>query len=85
MAMLQNYDRVRLITDFFQSSGAALYDVGYIIEVYDDGGYEIEFSDADGVTKAQIVAYEKDLQLAEGVDEALQDRLPVNHFQEHKL
>ena len=61
MAMLQDYDRVRLVTDFFQSSGATLYDIGYIIEVYDNGGYKIEFSDTDGVTKAQIVAYEKGL------------------------
>ena len=61
MAMLQDYDRVHLVTDFFQSSGAALYDIGCIIEVYDNGGYKIEFSDTDGVTKAQTVAYEKGL------------------------
>ena len=74
--MLHSYDRVRLMTGVFESSGAALSDVGYRVEVYDDGGYEVEFSDADGITKAQTVAYEKDLQLAEGIDEIPQNRLP---------
>ena len=74
--MLHSYDRVRLMTGVFESSGAAISDIGYRVEVYDDRGYEVEFSDADGITKAQTVAYEKDLQLAEGIDEIPQNRLP---------
>lgn len=68
--MLQNYSRVRLQTEKFQASGAHLFDVGYIIEVYPDGDYEVEFSDASGNTTAQIVVREEDIQLSEGVYEA---------------
>lgn len=62
--MLDNYSRVRLMTDRFQSQGALCFDVGYIIEVYPDRKYEVEFSDSKGVTTAQIVASEEELQLA---------------------
>lgn len=67
--MLPNYSRVRLQTEKYQSLGAYLFDVGYIIEVYPNGEYEVEFSDANGITTAQIVAHEEDIQLAEGVYE----------------
>ncbi|HET6552558.1 MAG TPA: DUF4926 domain-containing protein [Dyella sp.] len=36
-------------------------DIGYIIEDYGDGNYEVEFSNADGSTRAQVVVNEKDL------------------------
>ena len=38
--------------------------LGYVIESYPGGKYEVEFSDADGITIAQIVAGEEDLILA---------------------
>ncbi len=62
--MLENYSRVRLLTDKYQSEGASCFDVGYIIEVYPDNKYEVEFSGLDGITTAQIVADENDLRLA---------------------
>ncbi len=37
--------------------------LGYVIESYSDGKYEVEFSDANGITIAQIVAGEEDLVL----------------------
>lgn len=40
-------------------------DVGYIIEDYGDGNYEVEFSDADGSTRAQSVIPEIFLQATE--------------------
>lgn len=40
-------------------------DIGYIIEDYGDGNYEVEFSDADGSTRAQSVIPEAFLQSAE--------------------
>ena len=76
--MLPNYSRVRLVTDKYQSSGAMLFDVGYIIEVYADGDYEVEFSSSDGITTAQLVAREEDLQLAEGVSEVPSRELLTN-------
>lgn len=38
--------------------------LGYVIESYADGKYEVEFSDANGITIAQIVVGEEDLILA---------------------
>ena len=63
--MLNNYSRVRLVADKFQSEGAFRDDLGYIIEVYADDRYEVEFSDANGVTFACIVARSEDLQPSE--------------------
>jgi hypothetical protein len=60
--MLENYIRVRLKTNKYQLEGASAGDLGYIIEVYPDGGYEVEFSDENGTTFAQIVAREDELQ-----------------------
>jgi len=39
--------------------------MGYVIEVYPDGNYEVEFSDPNsGVSIAQIVASEAELEAA---------------------
>jgi hypothetical protein len=65
--MVRNYSRVCLLTDRYQSQGLAKGDCGYIIEIYLDARYEVEFSDASGNTFAQIVARREDLQLAEPV------------------
>jgi len=62
--MLENYSRVRLLTDKYQFEGASCFEVGYIIEVYPDNRYEVEFSASDGITTAQIVASEEELQPA---------------------
>lgn len=62
--MLDNYSRVLLLTDKYQSEGAHCFDVGYVIEVYPESKYEVEFSGPDGVTTAQIVADGNELQLA---------------------
>ena len=59
--MLAQYSRVRLVTDRFAKEGATRGMVGYVIEVYPDGNYEVEFSDKDGTTVAQIVAGDEDL------------------------
>ncbi len=61
----ENYTRVRLLTDRFREDGASRFDVGYIIEVYPGGKYEVEFSGAGGVTTAQITVREQDIQSAE--------------------
>jgi len=83
--MLENYSRVRLMSDKFRSQGAAVFEVGYVIEVYPNGDYEVEFSRADGVTTAQIVVREEDLQLAESVAEPPQRKKLTNKLQERTL
>jgi len=60
--MLENYSPVRLLTDRFRSEGAAEGDLGYVIETYPDGVCEVEFSNPQGITFAQIVARENELQ-----------------------
>jgi hypothetical protein len=63
--VFQQYCRVKLLTDRFASEGVKSGDVGFVIEVYENGDYEVEFSDAGGATTAQIVANETDLASAE--------------------
>ncbi|WP_109583611.1 DUF4926 domain-containing protein [Cupriavidus plantarum] len=40
-------------------------DIGYVIEDYGDGHYEVEFSNADGTTSVQAVIQNRDLTLLE--------------------
>jgi len=59
------YERVRYIgpSDCFERIKPS--DVGYVIEDYGDGSYEVEFSEPDGVTRAQEALPEKFLSSAE--------------------
>jgi hypothetical protein len=60
------YDRVRLITDRFRGDGAPLGSVGYIIEAYPDGSFEVEVSDpSSGVTRALVVAKPDEVEQAD--------------------
>ncbi len=52
---IQNYSRVKLLTHFNAQEGVCAGSIGYVIEVYPDDKYEIEFSDKNGITVAQIV------------------------------
>ncbi len=56
---MKNYTRIRLITNRYEDENIPKDSVGYIIEIYDDGEYEVEFSDNDGITIAQIRHYRK--------------------------
>lgn len=69
--MLENYTRVRLETDSYQAEGASRGDLGYVIEVYPGGNYEVEFSRPDGTTFAQITAKETDIQRDEPLEISL--------------
>ena len=60
--LIENYTRVCLCTDRFRDKGVGCGALGYIIEVYDDGAYEVEFSDSNGATIAQVVAREEELE-----------------------
>ncbi len=62
---LDNYSCVRLLTNKYASEGAYEGDRGAIIEVYNDDAYEVEFSDNDGITVAQIVAHTDEISLYE--------------------
>jgi hypothetical protein len=63
---MKEYSRVKLLTDKFKDEGVVKGNIGYIIEIYDDGNYEVEFSDSGtGVTIAQIVVSPDEIELAE--------------------
>jgi uncharacterized protein DUF4926 len=61
--MLPQYSRVKLLTDRYQADGAVRGAFGYIIEVYPGGKYEVEFSNPEGITIAQVVVAEGELEL----------------------
>ncbi len=82
--MLENYSRVRLQTDNYQSEGAFCFDVGYVIEVYPDNKYEVEFSDLNGDTTAQIVAFEKELELAPPIFDAPKREMSAEPIKEQQ-
>lgn len=63
---IEIYQRVRLVADRFASTdGVTSGAIGYVIEVYPDGNCEVEFSDENGITYAQIVAVSNELEVAE--------------------
>lgn len=59
------YSRVRYIGLPNTQEGLSRGDIGYVIEEYGDGNFEVEFSNPDGTTKAQAVIAGCDLELAE--------------------
>ncbi len=59
------YNRVFYIGPLNVAQSISYGDIGYIIEDYGDGNYEVEFSDSNGMTKALAVISERDLELAE--------------------
>ncbi|ORC51237.1 hypothetical protein B2G74_00200 [Burkholderia sp. A27] len=59
------YSQVRYIGAMNAQETIKRGDIGYIIEVYSDGNYEVEFSGSDGTTRALVVIEEHDLELAE--------------------
>lgn len=52
---IDNYSRVKLITDAYVAEGVGMGTVGYVIEVYPNDKYEVEFSDQNGITIALIL------------------------------
>lgn len=75
--MIKNYSRVRLLTNKYVPDGAQAGAIGSVIEVYDNGEYEVEFADAHGIDYAQIVACEAELHV-EGPDEEPNEE-PMRH------
>jgi hypothetical protein len=51
--------------DRYSGDGVDAGALGYIIEVYPDGKYEVEFSDGTGKSIAQLVLSESEISLHE--------------------
>ncbi|MGN5479987.1 DUF4926 domain-containing protein [Cupriavidus basilensis] len=59
------FNRVRYVGLQNSHDGLRVGDIGYVIEDYGDGDYEVEFSNADGITRVQVVIPSRELELAE--------------------
>lgn len=63
---MELYNKVRLLTDRYLPDGARRDDEGYVIEIYQDGNCEVEFSYEDsGTAYALIVAKPDELEKVE--------------------
>ncbi len=62
--VLDNYSRVRLLTDHYREFGVFAGAIGYIIEIYGQEAYEVEFSAKNGVTIAQFAVSQQEVELA---------------------
>jgi hypothetical protein len=64
--MIKLFSAVVVTTDAHEAAGVSQGMRGYVIEVYETGDYEVEFSDpTTGMTIAQHVLREADIVLAE--------------------
>ncbi len=61
---IQNYSEIKLLNDKYIEEGVSKNQIGYVIEVYDDG-YEVEFSDENGNTIALFSVKEEDIEKTE--------------------
>jgi hypothetical protein len=62
--VLDNYSRIRLLTNRYREYGVPAGAIGYILEVYGHEAYEVEFSDKNGITIAQFAVPQQDIELA---------------------
>lgn len=58
---IPNYSEIKLLTDKYASEGVLADAVGYVIEVYENG-YEVEFSDNNGITIALFSVKEGEIE-----------------------
>ena len=63
---VERFSAVRLTSDEFLSEGAGIGAIGYVLEVYDNGDLEVEFSRPDGVTIALHTLKESHLESVPG-------------------
>lgn len=61
--MIPNYSRVKLVSNKYEKEGARIGMIGYVIECYDTGEYEVDFSNDKGVKIGQMAVSEQDLVL----------------------
>lgn len=66
----KDFTRVRLLTDTYAHEGVTSGAIGYIIEIYNDDAFEVEFSDKQGITIAQIVVHHNEIEATEHPDSA---------------
>jgi hypothetical protein len=58
------FDRVKYLGREIVEEKIKSGDIGYVIEIYDDGSFEVEFSNLDGTTRGTIVLAEHEIEVA---------------------
>ena len=58
---LEPYSLIELLTDRYQDRGVSAGAIGTILEAYEDGAYEIEFSRDDGTTIAWFAVSQNEI------------------------
>jgi len=59
---LDSLSLVRLLSDRYRSQGVGAGAIGVILDVYDDGFYEVEFSRDDGTTIAWFAVHQNEVE-----------------------
>lgn len=59
------FDRVKYLGREVIDEKIKSGDIGYVIEIYDDGNFEVEFSNLDGTTRGTVVLAEHKLEVAQ--------------------
>jgi uncharacterized protein YkuJ len=62
---LENYSRIRLSTHSYEREGVPVGTVGYIVEVYGNEAYEVEFLDENNNTIALFSVKQDEVEPAE--------------------
>lgn len=62
---IKNYSKVKLLTDAYSHEGVGIGSIGYVIEIYENEKYEVEFSDQSGISIAQIVVNQNEIYVCE--------------------
>lgn len=73
---LTEFTPIRLRTDRYASKGVRQGNIGFILDVYDDG-YEVEFSRPDGTTIAWFAVKPEDVEPAPEVMTASSHRSTI--------
>jgi hypothetical protein len=59
--MIDLYSRVKLVSKKYEDDNGFFGMIGFVIEVYLNSRYEVEFSDANGITLALFSVDEEDI------------------------
>src|SRR2546427_3421535 len=62
---MKPYDMVRIVSDRFRDEGAPPGAIGFVVEKWDEGAFEVEVSRPDGATIALFSAREDELELVD--------------------
>lgn len=68
---LPQFSVVRLLSDRHRDEGVSIGATGTIVEVYDEEAYEVEFSDANGITIALLALPQDEVEPITGVPASL--------------